>query len=301
MNDWVTIANPTAGHGRCGKALSGVMEELRRRGISSDVVYTRSHGDGLRCAQEAAHVGYRSIIVAGGDGTVNEVINGLASTKRMEEFTLATLPLGTGNSFLRDFDMQDIDTAISKIADTIVAPLCDVFRCRINLDGTCVEHWAFNNVVVGFGANVGDLMNRRLKPLGPLGYTVGVVAEVARLKAEHMTISIDGNTTADRITMVSISNSQFIGGDMHISPSAQVDDGLLDVLEIKRLGRIELLRQFPLIFSGRHIGHPKIKATQGMVCEIETDRPLPLLIDGDVIGTTPVRVDLIPSAIRVVR
>lgn len=298
--DWIAVVNPVAGHGQCRRRVLPILNELRVRGLSISVRTTRSPGDGVRIVNEAIREGFTHVLAVGGDGTVNEAVNGIMGAGATGPVTLATLPLGTANSFLRDFGQQDVAGAVSSIVRG-TAPPCDLLRCRITVDGEAREHWALNNVIVGFGANVGALMNRRLKFLGRLGYTVGVIVEVTRLSAPRMVLRIDGTGFDQPMTMVNIANSQFTGGNMRISPGALVDDGLLDVLVIDRLTRVQLLLAFPLIFDGRHITHPLIRLVRGRTVSIAADEPLPLLIDGDVVGGTPLEIEVVPGALRVVR
>lgn len=298
--DWVIIANPVAGKGRRMRGLGAAVDTLKRHGIGVEVVWTRAPGDGRACAYEAAERGHTRIAIAGGDGTANEVLNGLADTGRLSDYTITTLPFGTANSFLRDFAMNDPNEAVNRIIRGDARP-CDLLRCTIQRDGAPTEHWVLNNIIVGFGADVGALMNRRLKPLGHRGYSIGVFTEVIRLNPPTLSVTVDDTLHERRMTMLNIANSQYTGGTMHISPGALVDDGFLDVLLIDKLTRLELLRQFPLIFSGRHVNRPKIALTQATRCTVNAGRPMPLLIDGEVVGTTPLSVQVVPNALRFVR
>jgi diacylglycerol kinase (ATP) len=298
--DWVAVVNPVAGHGQCGRRALAVIEVLCRQGLSVSVRTTGFAGEGVQIVREVVAQGFRNLLAVGGDGTANEVVNGIAQAGAVGSVRFATLPLGTSNSFLRDFGQQEVDRAVAAIVRGD-APPCDLLRCRISLDGELREHWALNNIIVGFGANVGALMNRRLKFLGKAGYSAGVVIEVARLTAPRMILQVDGAAIDQPVTMVNVANSQFTGGNMHISPGALVDDGLFDVLIIERLTRRQLLNAFPLIFSGRHVTHPLVRLVKGRRMVLSTERPLPLLIDGDIIGSTPLEVEVVPAALRVIR
>lgn len=297
---WVLIANPIAGHGRCAREVDAAHRLLRERGIAADLVLTGMPGDGVRQGRIAAEQGYRGIIVAGGEGTVNEVINGLASVADTREFTFATLPLGTSNSFLRDFSLRKVDDAVDRIASGLAAP-CDLLECTLAVAGEPVRRLVLNNIIVGFGADVGDFMNRRLKFLGHRGYSLGVAVQVIRLRRPEMCIEVDGKPVSQCYTMINIGNSQYTGGTMRISPTSKVDDGLLEVLSVYRLSRVELLRAFPKIFTGDHLGHKKIRVEQGNSVAVTCEKPLPVLIDGDILGATPMQVTVLPNAIRFVR
>ena len=300
MKRWMAIINPAAGHGRCGKLAEHYLDILRDRGLSIDSRCTGAPGDAVEMTREALAAGENCLIALGGDGTANEVVNGIARHAPEGTATLATLPLGTGNSFLADFGMQEIDAALDRIAAGRASP-CDLLRCTITEGSQVREHWSLNNVVVGFGADVGDLMNRRLKRFGQFGYTLGVMLEVARLNPPAMRLSIDGQEEERCITMINIGNSQYTGGNMRISPTSIVDDGLADVVTVEKLTRRQLLRAFGMIFDGRHIEHPLVNVVRCRHVSISAERPLPLLFDGDVVGTTPLEVEVVPGALRVVR
>lgn len=297
---WAAIVNPSAGHGRCGKKASRSLDLLDEAGLEVDRLVTERPGHATELVSRAIRNGIRNVIALGGDGTANEVVNGITGSAHPEEITLATLPLGTGNSFLADFDMQDIGAAIDRLlAGT--APPTDLLRCTLHVDGVPTERWVLNNIIVGFGADVGALMNRRLKPLGEMGYSIGVLLELARLRPPRMRISIDGRTHERPFTMINVGNSQYTGGNMRISPLSQVDDGFFDLLLAERMTRLQLIRVFPRIFRGTHLKNERITTEKGTSLSVETDRPLPVLIDGDIAGTTPISVELVPRALRVVR
>ena len=237
---------------------------------------------------------------------MNEVLNGIARAGALAEATLGTIPLGTGNSFLADFGLQSIEAMIERIASGADGSPTDLMRCRF-ARGNDVEGWlvderlALNNLIVGFGADVGSLMNRRLKFLGKFGYTAGVMIELARLNPPSMTVEVDGSAADGTMTMVNVGNSQYTGGNMQIAPDAIVDDGLLDVIAIGPLSRLKLVAAFRLIFTGAHVDHPAVNVTKGRSVRIAAERPLPLLMDGDCIGATPVEIEVAPCALKVLR
>jgi diacylglycerol kinase (ATP) len=300
MTEWVAITNPAAGHGRCGKRAGAFIDRLRIAGVEVREEWTTRPGHATNIARDAIQAGCLHFIAIGGDGTTNEVVNGIAEEDHLGTVVLATLPLGTGNSFLADFGLQDPDDALAAII-RCDAPACDLIRCRITNGDGQREYWCLNNIMAGFGADVGALMNRRLKFLGESGYTVGVLIELARLNPPMIEIELDGETFSRRMVMVNVGNSQYTGGNMRISPESIVDDGLLDLIIAENMSRAQLLTPFQRIFAGKHIGHPRITNLQGRRVRIASERPLPLLIDGDTIGTTPLEAEVVPGAIRMVR
>ena len=300
MNTWTAIVNPAANHGKCAKTAPEYLQRLRENGLSITEHYTTAPGDARRIACEVVTSGERFIMAVGGDGTVNEIVNGFVDAGLPEGLVLGTLPLGTGNSYLADFNLQDPQKAARQILEGEPAP-SDLLKCTLQEDGSQVERWSLNNILAGFGADVGALMNRRLKPFGEWGYTIGVLIELARLNPPCMTLEIDGETHDRPLTMINVGNSEYTGGNMRISPGSIVDDGKFEVLLVEKITRLQLIRAFTRIYKGTHLSHPCVNMLHATKLSLTADKPLPLLFDGDVVGTTPLTVEIIPGAIRVIR
>ncbi len=288
-----------AGGGACGKRAPAAIDLLRQAGLEVDVVETTAAGDGRRIAREALLGGARRLIAVGGDGTASEVVNGLlAAPEALAELRprLGFLPLGTGNSFLRDFSDRGPEYAIeSLISERCRA--CDVIRVT-HADG---EMHFINIFSVGFVAAVGALRNRRFARLGELGYIIAVSVEVARLGPAHFPMAIDdGPADVEPVIFVAVTNSRFTGGKMLMAPAADTGDGLLDVVRLGVVGRGTLLRTFPKIFAGTHVNHPAVRTSQGQSVTFDLDRSLDVLIDGEVVEIQPRRLDVLPGAIDVI-
>lgn len=258
-------------------------------------VFTEAPKHAIEIAQQAASAGHRRFLSVGGDGTTGEIVHALASAGVSQACEIAILPLGTGNSFLRDFDITTLEDA----ADTIVrghSRPVDVLRLT-HRDGAI--HF-INTMGTGFIAQVGELTNDRFKSLGAAGYVVAVLSCLIRLKYEQTTLRYDG-TSDDRATILSaFSNSQYTGGAMRITPDADVADGLIDVVRASPSGRAALLRAFARIFKGTHVELDDVWATQTDRIDFVNPVEQPVLIDGDLFHLTPVAIDVLPSAIRVV-
>lgn len=291
------IVNPAAGGGRCGRRIAEAEARLRTAHFPVDLHLTTGPGDARALAARLADEGHPTLLVAGGDGTTFEVVDGLFTDRpsHAPRPTLGMIPLGTGNSFLRDVEIFDADQAIAAVLAGHTRPV-DVVRLA------CAEgplHY-LNLLSLGFTARAGDLTNRWFKPLGDAGYVVATLVETARLYAEPLPHRLDGGDLDDRpYTFLSLSNSRCTGGAMQMAPDAQIDDGAIDVIRIGRLRRDELLRLFPRIFSGRHLEHPANDAVRAREVRFDLPGPVPCMIDGEVLIRQPQRLTLLPRALDI--
>ncbi len=292
----LAVVNPAAGGGRCGRLAPAALDRLRQAGLDLTVQETRRAGDGTELARAAYAEGVRHFIAVGGDGTSFEIVNGLfpEALATGARPTLGFLPLGTGNSFLRDFTTDGANHAQSALLAGKRRP-CDVIRLRTR-EG---DVYFINILSLGFVADVCTLANRRFKRFGELGYGLGVMATVARLTPRPIPFAIDGVTYEQPLAFVSISNSRFTGGKMMMAPGADIADGLADVIVVGALGRAALIRTFPKIFTGLHVEHPAVRASRASSLEFKLDGPCDAMIDGEVITLWPERLDVLPLALEV--
>ncbi|MCU1340887.1 MAG: Transcription regulator, partial [Candidatus Acidoferrum typicum] len=221
---YFAIVNPAAGGGRCGKLARAALERLRSAGLALEVRETRAPGEAAILANGAYVEGYRNFIAVGGDGTSFEIVNGLFPAAATDgRAALGFLPLGTGNSFLRDFTERGSDYAIEAILTRRRRP-CDVIR--LNHAGGSLYY--INTLNIGFAADVATLTNRHLKRLGELGYLVGVLVSLARLRRRPFPLRADGERDDRRCLFLAFSNSKYTGGKMMIAPQASIDSGAIE-------------------------------------------------------------------------
>ncbi|MDB4985871.1 MAG: Transcription regulator [Myxococcaceae bacterium] len=293
----LAIVNPAAGGGRCGRLAPAAIAALRQTGQQVDVQETRAAGDATRIARAAFAAGTRHFVAVGGDGTGFEIVNGLfpEALSASERPTLGFLPLGTGNSFLRDFSSEGASYALDAL-QTGKRRLCDVI-CLRHKEGAL---YFINILSFGFLADVCSLTNRRFKRFGELGYPLGVVGTLASLTSRPIPHALDGGAFDERpLSFIIISNSRFTGGKMMISPRADVADGLADVIVASQLGRRAVIRTFPQIFKGSHLGHPALNSGRARSIEFKVGAPMDAMIDGEVIPLWPTRLEVLPLALEV--
>ena len=289
------IVNQAAGGGRAARRAPEALSALERSGVSLEVAFTEAPKHASVLAREAALAGRRRFLSVGGDGTASEVVNGLISAGVAAECELAMLPVGTGNSFLRDFGIADAEAA-SRAIIRGEGRFVDVLRLE-HSDG--MIHF-INTMGTGFVASAGELTNARFKFLGAAGYVAAVLVCIARLRYERNTLRYGDELDDAETVLTSFSNSQYTGGSMWMAPDADASDGLLDVIRAGRLGRVKLAAAFAKIFKGTHTQLEEVWTRQ--VGRVEFVRPTrqAVLIDGDLFHLTPIAIDVMPAATRLI-
>jgi diacylglycerol kinase (ATP) len=328
MNDtFLAIINPAAGGGRCGQMVAPALERLRRAGIAIETAETSGPGAATQIAREAYRRGQRKFLAVGGDGTSYEIVNGLfpdsletaqaaspgepgaphtGEPHRADEAqrtpTLGFLPLGTGNSFLRDFsDPKAADRGLEHAVQAIEAGrsrACDVLRLT-HKNG---ELYFINLLSVGFAADVAALRHRRFLQLGHAGYLAAIFVCLARLKRRPVPVRTNGRAEFDarRCLFLTFNNSKFTGGTMMIAPDARTDDGLIEYVRWGPIGRIGLIRNLPTLYDGTHTRHPLAERQAVPRVEFQLEEAVDVMIDGEVLSLECHAIDVLPSALRVV-
>jgi YegS/Rv2252/BmrU family lipid kinase len=294
---YLAVVNPAAGGGACGRHAPATIDRLRQSGLEVDVVETRGPGEARELARNELAGTRRHFIAVGGDGTSFEIVNGLLDQPQDgERPTLGFLPLGTGNSFLRDFSDQGAEYAIDALKQGKRRP-CDVVRVKHTAG---VLHY-INIFSIGFVADVCATRNRRFPALGEFGYTLSTVLRVATLRPYVFPMRTDGRSGEDRepLTFLSINNSRFTGGKMMMAPAADTRDGLLDIIRVGRMGRVSLLQTFPKIFKGTHVHNPAVACHQAAGVDFQLDSDVDVMIDGEMLKFNPTRLEVVPGAIDV--
>lgn len=291
--DMLVILNPVAGRYRAGRQQTTLRylltQTAQQVGCRWQMRVTTRPGEATELARQAAANGTPIVVAAGGDGTLGEVANGLVGTTTH----LGVLPLGTGNDFARC-------VGISQNLAVAVETLFTGKPCKVDL-GRVGDRYFINVAGCGFDAAVAQRVNRGFRLLhGTAAYVAAVYQTLITFKAVQMRLIIDGEPISERALLCTVANSQSYGGGMRIAPLAQVDDGWLDVCLVKAVGKMEFMRIFPRVFTGTHITHPRFMMRKAKRIEVESEPPVPVLVDGDVIGSTPAVFQVYPEAVHVV-
>jgi diacylglycerol kinase (ATP) len=294
---FLAVVNPAAGGGRCRKLVGPALDRLRAGGIKLEVVETSAPEQATALVRDAYTQGYRKFIAVGGDGTSYEIVNGFFPSQGDEPATLAFLPLGTGNSFLRDFSDLGVEFAIEALLAQRSSP-CDVIR--LTHQGGVLHY--INLLSMGFSADVATLRARRFSGWGELGYQSSIFISLARFRRRPFPLRVDGDGEVDRrpCLFLTFSNSKFTGGTMMIAPKAEVNDGLIEYVRWGPIGRVGLIRNLPTLYDGTHINHPLAERRQARRIDFQLDAPVDVMVDGEVLTLLCQSLDVLPSALNVV-
>ncbi|MFN8008175.1 MAG: YegS/Rv2252/BmrU family lipid kinase [Terriglobia bacterium] len=297
MKPHLAIVNPAAGGGRCGKLAPQTLQLLQARGAVVEVVETRQVGDATTLAKEGYQRGFRHFIAVGGDGTSFEIVNGLFPNENpMERVALGFLPLGTGNSFLRDFTDRGLPFAVEAILQQKTRP-CDVLVLK-HRQG----QWHFINLMsIGFTAEAGKVRNKRFKPLGEAGYLLATLLCWSKLHYPTFPLRVDQAPELDArpCTYLTFSNSRYTGGKFLIAPFADTADGLIELTRVGTLKRWDFAKTFPKIFTGAHMEHPLISRESAHRVDLQLSELTDVMIDGEIVTCIPESIEVLPQALDV--
>jgi len=287
------IANPYAG-GKKGKKLIPLVEKmLNDENIDYDLHVTDYHEHALHIAEHLTVEDYDGIVSLGGDGSNYHVLNGLLKSHGKDSIPpLGIIPVGRGNSFARDLDINTAEDGVVAIAGQRTK-LVDV--CSFTHEE---ELFYFINLT-GFGF-VTDVARTafRFSYLGDLSYVIGVLYRTIGLTFHKIELEIDGETISDENGFVEFCNSRYTGGAMLMAPDAKIDDGFFDVVVAGPMSRLSLISTFPKIFKGAHGENSAVSFYKAKKVKVKTTPPKALLPDGEIFGGTPTEINILPILVR---
>lgn len=295
----LVVANPRAGTGTDG-ALHVTTTALRAAGRDVEVAVTHARGAGTRLAREGIERGRRHLVVVGGDGTLNEVVNGMvdatAGTALAPDLRLGIVSAGTGSDFARTFglDRRPDVAARHLLHDTTMA--IDVARitCRDD-DGGDTTRVFVNMATIGWTAAVVRGAARLPRILRGSRYVVAGIAAAPTMRVAPVALDLDHTHRDDAICQVIVANGQFFGAGLKVAPRALPDDGVLNV-QTWATGPLDVLRELPNVRIGEHLSRPEVREWQSTTVGIEpAGRALAVEVDGEPLGTTPATIDVLPG------
>jgi YegS/Rv2252/BmrU family lipid kinase len=301
----VVIANPRAGRGKVGKMLAAVEDVLRGEGLDYRVVRTTHPGHATEAARDALRDGERYLVAAGGDGTVHEVVNGMLDGDRplAADAVLGVVAAGSGCDFVRSFGLPgDAVRAARHLAGDRIRPV-DLGKVTFasgasGASGASQATRYFPNIAeAGLGAAVVARACELPGFLGAAKYLCGFWLTLPGFRPVTVRIEADGQAYQWRAHNVVVANCRFYGGGMQISPKSQPDDGALDVLVM--VGpRSDAFTTLPKVYRGSHLPHRNIVELRAGRVRVETDPPVTVEADGEVLGSTPATFEVIPGPVR---
>lgn len=294
----LVIANPRAGSGSAG-VVDRLVAALADHGIVPTVVETTAAGDATHIAREAVESGTRFIVAVGGDGTVHEVVNGMVDaetgTVLGDDPVLGVVSAGSGCDLVRTFGL---DRAPEVMARHLAGPhttRIDLGRVRLTgTDGRPTVRVFANIAEVGFGGAVATSARRLPARLGPRRYTLGIVAAWGRFRRVGMTIRHDGGTHEGSLCNVVVANGQFFGGGLKVAPRSLPDDGRFDV-QAWGGTPTDVVRAARQLRDGSHLQRADVRAWPSATVVVEAERTVAVEADGELLGSSPVRFDVLPG------
>ena len=293
MKKYYLTVNPYGGGKKGPKILKDVLPLFEQKNIELNIIETEYAGHNRDLANQLNMDGYDGFCCIGGDGTLNEVINGLLTRKDRLKFPIGLITGGTGNSFMHDLDCLDPIEAANKIISD-KRRFIDVFSC--NTDGK--TFYGFN--ILGWGIPTdANILADKLRWMGPQRYNFASIIEVLRHKKRFARVIIDNNSIGADFAFIIGCNTIHTGKGMRMAPLARLNDGLIDLIIVRKVSRFKLLKLFPKVFSGKHIGDPGVDYRQVKQFKFMSEDNSQLNLDGEVLGSTPVEVKILPKEVEI--
>lgn len=295
------VVNPRSATGKTGRMWPKIAASLPEL----DVRFTQYPGHATKLTRECLGEGYERIIAVGGDGTINEVVNGFLRDGRpiRPNAVLAILPLGTGSDFQKSLGIGSIDDAIQLVNQERPAPI-DVGTVEYQSpEGERVSRHFANVVSFGMGGEVAARAKNFLSKISGKGAFFLATAQVSlAYRAKTADLTVDGQAHGPHTIMnIAIGNGRFHGGGMQVCPRAVLDDGLLEVTIIDSLSLFELARDIKVLYSENLYVHPKIEHLRGSRITARSAELVSIEVDGEPLGGLPLDFSIVPRAIRVAR
>jgi diacylglycerol kinase (ATP) len=287
------VVNPAAGRGRAGRLVPWIREQVA---LGSDIglEVTSRAGQAEELAAAAIAEGRERVVAVGGDGTVQEAVNGLVSAGSGE---LGILPVGSGNDLARSLGLPRDPAHAWTVAIGRATRSLDVARAT-NGDGR--NRWFASAGGIGFDAQVaGAMAVRRGWQAGRAGYLLTALSELRRYENRRARLTVDDVEIDDRVLLVAFANGEFYGGGMWIAPGARTDDGLLDLCVAGDISTLTALRLIPSLYRGTHVRHPDVRMLTGSRLSFEGDAGTLVHLDGEPFGSLPLTVVVEPGRLRV--
>jgi len=295
------IVNPVAGAGRTGKKLPQILSLLKSIGLRFEHELTEAPGHARELAKLAAKKGHELVVSIGGDGTINEVVNGLYEADSITNVTLGIISTGTGHDYIRTIG---IPRSYPKACQILMNPkrrTVDVGVVEFK-NGNQIDRRLFVNLAgIGFDAEMVKATTQKVKALrSTASYLTGLLRTLLSYRNKGVSIAIDGEAQDAKVCTVLMCNGKYGGGGMFPAPEADLNDGLLDVLVIGDLSKPDLLWSLPRVYKGTHLTHPKVQLKKAREIEIRSNEPLALQADGELLGELPARFYVMPATLNII-
>lgn len=301
MQDAYCIINPTAGAGKTVKQWPIISEYLKQSGIKVDSKFTGSPGHAIELASIACKNGFKMIISVGGDGTINEIVNGIYNADGLKDVMLGIISTGTGADYIRTVGIpRSYIEACNKISKPSIRKV-DLGMVEMMSNGNKTERLFVNFAGLGFDAEIVKATTQKYKAFGKVSaYLLGLFSTLISYQNKDVDIIIGDSTEKKKVCTVIMGNGKYGGGGMYTTPKALIDDNLLDILIIGDLMKMDLIRSLPTIYKGTHLNHPKVSLKKANEVTIEPEIKMSIQADGDIIGESPATFRIIEQKLHLV-
>lgn len=294
------IVNPIAGAGRTAKKWPQIMALLKSIGLHFEHDLTEAPDHARELAESAAKKGYELVVSVGGDGTINEVVNGLYDAGNIADVMLGIISTGTGRDYIRTLG---IPRAYQEACQCLINPrklAVDIGVVEYTDSGQTIKRLFVNFAGLGFDAEIVKATTQKFKALSSTAsYLMGLLTTLLLYRNKEISIMIDGEAAERKVCTVLISNGKYGGGGMLAAPDADLTDGLLDVLIIGDLNKPDLLWSLPRVYKGTHLTHPKVTMKKAREIEIRSNKSVSIQADGELLGGLPARFYVLPAALNI--
>jgi diacylglycerol kinase (ATP) len=291
MSNLALLVNPTAGKGRAAGLVAKVTERLRERGANVAILVGRDAAEAQGLARQAIADGVDALVALGGDGMVHLALNVIAGTPT----PLGIVPAGTGNDLANTLKLPTKDpvAAADVIADRLAgAGAWPMDAVRVG------DKWFGSVLGAGFDSRVNDRANRMSWPRGRMRYNLAILAELRVFKPLPFVLELDGERWETEAMLVAVGNAKSYGAGMHVTPDAEVDDGLVDIQVLGPVSKPEFLRTFPKVFKGTHVSHPAVTIRRAKVVSLSSPG-VTAYADGEYLADLPITCETVPGAVRI--
>jgi YegS/Rv2252/BmrU family lipid kinase len=304
MNKWFVILNPASGGGKNRRKFPQILQVLHRERIPFHSTVTQYRGHGISLTKEALREGYRSFICIGGDGTMNEIINGIFDQSDIPAHacSVSMLAVGIGGDWIKTVGIP------SKVGDAVRALkqgksfLQDVGKVTYYVDHRKRQRFFANVAGIGYDAFVTETANTMKEQgrSGTIPYLMALITCLARYKHRKVRLTIDEMQTQADVFSMNVGICKYSGGGMKQVPNAIPDDGLFDITFIKNVTKLDVLKNVNNLYDGSFVKHPKIETFRGREITIHSHPSINLEVDGESVGHSPFHFTIIPRSLKIV-
>lgn len=298
------IVNPVSANGSTGKEWPIFEKAIKASGIDLDYIFTEYPMHAKSLAQEALKAGYEIIMSVGGDGTMNEVLNGFFDEGELinENASLAIFSKGTGCDAIRTIGIDKDVSSIIEVLKNGKSRRLDVGLAEfMHYEGKMTQRYFLNVSDVGIGGETTYRVNKNSKALkGFLSFLMGALATMISYKNKDFEIIIDDITINERLNSIIVANGKYFGGGMKIAPMADMNDGYFDIIIIGNINKFDFLINFPKIYKGEHMNHPKLMYYRGKKIRVNSKQKALIEVDGEQPGVVEAKFEILPNKLKVI-